>query len=501
MRQSYYLAALLSIFIAGLWIQCHIFLNWDTSWLMELANRIHTSGIDKNNFLEINTPMSIYIYYPAVLIMKWCGLAKITALRIYVFTLSATSLLFCATLLNLLFPSDNHRIARWSMICLTATYILLPAVHFSQREHIYMLLIFPYLLTAALRIENTLISIKITIPAGMLAAIGFAIKPHFLLLAVFVELFILYKTKKWSVLFRTESIIIFTFLYLYLLSVIYLQPGYITTVIPLTQKYYYLGYQMSFSTFLTDILLLYCLGVSCLYLFLGKHSGTPLHSILCIAIIASMFSYLFQGIPSAYRLYPALSISLLLSMLLFLERLTSKNMIINLVMVAFLFTLPIAATAQFTYSSFESKKYSYLNAIIHYVQAHSLHGKTLFISTSPPSLIADYLPQNSLFILQPYLPFWVLSGLVTEQITSQLGQTNISIQNKKPILEFSQSIAAIIHDAKPDIIFVDNRIMIKQSQLTFDYLHFFLQNPNFKREWLAYQLIGRVKYFEVYKHI
>jgi hypothetical protein len=71
------------------------------------------------------------------------------------------------------------------LILLVATY------DFGQREHLMLAASLPYLVLAARRAEGVPTSRVLAIGVALLAALFFALKPHFLAIPALVELYVL----------------------------------------------------------------------------------------------------------------------------------------------------------------------------------------------------------------------------------------------------------------------------------------------------------------------
>lgn len=67
--QSKLLIVLLLIF--SVLIQSHIILNEDVLWLVTATQRLLAGGSYVNNFFETNPPLILYLYTPAVLLVKY----------------------------------------------------------------------------------------------------------------------------------------------------------------------------------------------------------------------------------------------------------------------------------------------------------------------------------------------------------------------------------------------------------------------------------------------
>src|SRR3990167_3846381 len=177
---------------------------------------------------ETNPPMILYLYYPAIKIQQITGFSLTNSLRIWVFSLALTSLAICT---NLLAHLVTEKLTTY-LLTLTMLFILLflPANQFGQREHISLILTLPYFFSAALLLEKKKISRFLLVSIGIMAGIGFGIKPYFIFPFIFIELYI----KSWM---RIPPIIISVIIITYILSTIILQPGYFSVVLPLVTDF------------------------------------------------------------------------------------------------------------------------------------------------------------------------------------------------------------------------------------------------------------------------
>lgn len=484
------------IFICGWILQSHYFINWDTSWLTHLATRLSKEGINTYNFFEINTPMSVYIYLPAVLIAKTFSLSNIIAVRIYVLMLALLSIFICSKLLSKesIFTKNNI------LITLATIFCILPVNQFGQREHIFLILIMPYLFLTIARLSNQPIYFYFAIIVGLLGGIGFAIKPFFLAPLFIIESYIVFKNKSFRSLLRAELITIGLVLFIYILSIINLQSEYLTQILPLATKYYYSGFHTPRIFFVYDTLLLFCLCVAgiCLFQVNNNASGT----ILFLALMGLLITYLSQGIASFGRILPALGIALLIISLLLSYQLNHESkktsyssLAIFILSALILFMIPASSFLSIAQGAIHSRKLGSMNELITYMRSQTSGSSYYFISTSPPSLLIDYLQDKNMTSLSELsLPYWIMSGTL---MRGQQEGWNSSIKNDEAI--FITSVAMVLKTKKPDLVFVDKKIVFNMVFKPFDYIKYFSKNDNFKELWKQYSYSGQVFHFDVYK--
>jgi hypothetical protein len=99
--------------------------------------------------------------------------------------------------------------------------------HHFQREHVFLALVLPYLCAATVRAGGRAIPRRLALAAGVLAGVGLALKPYYLLVWFAVELALAWKRTR-GVLIRPENAGIVATGSLYLAAVLLLTPAYFT---------------------------------------------------------------------------------------------------------------------------------------------------------------------------------------------------------------------------------------------------------------------------------
>ncbi|HYF08072.1 MAG TPA: hypothetical protein VD970_10650 [Acetobacteraceae bacterium] len=115
--------------------------------------------------------------------------------------------------------------------------MVLPGYDFGQREHLMALVALPYALLAARRIEGPPVGRGLTAAVAIMAATGFALKPHFLAVPALVEGLILIRRGPPALRDPVPWVMAAAWL-LYLASIPILFPDYSGHVLPLVWIYY-----------------------------------------------------------------------------------------------------------------------------------------------------------------------------------------------------------------------------------------------------------------------
>lgn len=158
--------------LAGLMIHKSALLNHDVAWFAWGAREwLHGLAIGRD-ITDPNFPLAFLIYVPAALLAGPLGLEL--AVKVWLLSLAA--------LVIALAWQDVARRQRIVVFGTLAVFVVLGwPREFAQREQFAMLLVFPYVLPADRRGWRA-------IAVGILGGIGFAIKPHFLIAWVILEI-------------------------------------------------------------------------------------------------------------------------------------------------------------------------------------------------------------------------------------------------------------------------------------------------------------------------
>lgn len=189
--------------------------------------------------------------------------------------------------------------------------LVLPGYDFGQREHLMAILALPYALLAARRIEGPPAGRWMTLGVALLAAIGFALKPHFLAVPALIEAYVLLRRGPARAVRDPAPWVMMGFWVAYLASLPLVFPDYFGTVIPLVWAYYvHLGVY-TFWTVLSAPLLAPLIPVVVglqAGAFLTRGAGT-LSATLALAALGAFLSAWVQHKGWSYHSVPILVLS------------------------------------------------------------------------------------------------------------------------------------------------------------------------------------------------
>jgi len=283
-----------------------ILLNSDTAWLLNVAEHMLTGKIYGLDIIETNPPASALLYFPAVLLGRFTGLTSDTACIIYVLLLAALSNIFVLSLFK------KHHIleqqSRWPVIVVMVFLtIFFPSGFFAQKEHLVLLLILPFLATATIEAKGNRPRSAERILAGAGLGLVLCVKPHFILVPLFIGLYDFYKSRTFKAFIRTEYNVAALILAGYAVMSFTVFSYYLNHVVPELITIYALA-NLPFLQMLLEtegaIYLIFLL----FFFFLCRKSGTtPFQKITLLASIGFYCAFLLQGKGYPYQLYPAVS--------------------------------------------------------------------------------------------------------------------------------------------------------------------------------------------------
>jgi hypothetical protein len=418
--------SLSGIYVLAWLMQSYLLLNWDVAWLMHAAGKLLAGGSYSKDFFEWNPPMILYLSMPPVLLSKVGWLSLVQAEHVYVFFIASISLLLCW---------HGNRIF---IVVLAICYLIVPVYEFGQREHLMLMLTMPYILSVAYKQQ------KYNILNSILAGIGFALKPYFLIVPLLLEI---YNGKP----IRLETLIIISILLAYLATIFLFYPDYIHAVIPLALRLYHQGFNAPWKNLLCHPAAIFCYVVIVFYFV---SSRDRLKTVLFLALIGFLFAFFMQKTAWYYHLYPAFVFAILLASVMLADY-RSDLLFLSLL-------IPVYTLFNLTSWGMEYRNKSL--TLVEYMIKHAPHQPVYFFSMTSvyayPAVIYAESISASRFAFLGWLP-----GLLKK-----------NNDDKTFLLSL---LAEYFNTAQPELVFVDNT--------QFNYIKYFSDDQAFKQVWKNYR--------------
>lgn len=211
--------------------------NPDTSWLIYAAGRVIDGEKLYIDIMETNPPLIIWISMLPVILARALDVPPLILFPLLIALLSLFSLWLTTGLMrNDTFLSQKRVFYPLVLYIAFGFFLLTPAIY-GQREMLLIVLVLPYLFRSLCEEYKPNILWDCIIIA--MAAVGFAIKPFFLLLWGMNELFNVFQKRSLRPIFAWHNWMIGFIQLAYLASVIHVTPEYINTIVPVVLATYF----------------------------------------------------------------------------------------------------------------------------------------------------------------------------------------------------------------------------------------------------------------------
>ena len=177
----------MAIAVLGSAAEFATFARSDMAFLLYAAESVLDGARLYVDVVEINPPLIVALNLPAVVLARATGLSDILVYRLLVIAALFGALAFSDWSLRRILDPDEGQLRGWLMLVLAFALFLAPGNDFGQREHLLVALALPYVLLAVGRTLGRRAPRGPALAAGVLAGIGLAIKPHFLLVWAAIE--------------------------------------------------------------------------------------------------------------------------------------------------------------------------------------------------------------------------------------------------------------------------------------------------------------------------
>lgn len=166
-------------------------LNHDVAAVLDFSARMLAGERLYTGLLDVNPPLIFLLNLPAAWLAAHTPLDGPQALLLGLLLLCGGSLALCAALLRAAGGRAMGAVERAVTGAVLPLLLLAAGYDFGQREHIMAVAALPYLALAERRILGAATPWRLAVPAVLLAALGFALKPHFLAAPALVEALVL----------------------------------------------------------------------------------------------------------------------------------------------------------------------------------------------------------------------------------------------------------------------------------------------------------------------
>lgn len=476
------------VIIVSLGVQFSSYINSDNGWLLYAAAKALDGAKLNYDIIENNPPLIIYLYMIPVLIGEFVGASAMQVFVGFVSVLALFSLYLASK------PSDDKYL--W----LTAGFAIffLIAGDFGQREHLTIIFILPFMMQL---ITQKQCSKSFILISSIMAAIGFAVKPYYILLWVAMVLIDTIYSKNLTRIFTIQNWLIGGIIFVYSLYVIFIYEGYLSEVFPFVREYYFgfdNGKENEIYAITAMQFIIYQLPL--IYVFLLNRKVVDkkiitysiLHFVCLLVAVMQLKGW-------ANHIYPAVFFAFLLnsSLLIIISRDLKifHNKIIAALLVVVLMNLISVGVKANINEVFSAK--SKVQEKVNFLNDHAAGKKFMTWSFNLPSLSPAFIYSDNADYVSRYGHFWQIPGMYNrsevDQETKQIKYHNLGDRSELEA-KFMRGIASDFVNNRPDVVFIiecyPNYCKTNHlGEFALNFVEYFSQEEDFKRAWKNYKLV------------
>lgn len=294
------------------WLQSSVHLNHDVSYFVHFSRRLLQGARLGVDIHDGNLPMVWGLFTPPAALAQLGLASEATAVRWFVllyFLLSAGLLAMVTARVD---ATKRAGMTGW-LIAFTLAGTLGACFSFGQREHGSVLFAMPYLAVVAFRLQGQAVDNRwLKTGVGVLAGIGFTLKPHFLLVPALIELLVLARLGWKSWFRRAEMLAMGVTVAVYVLVCIFVFGDYLAFTLGLTKAAYWAFGTASFPVLLDRYVTVAAPALFAFVIALITRTWSWQHTVVLLAGIGYSILYFLQMKGFVYHAYPVLVCALTL---------------------------------------------------------------------------------------------------------------------------------------------------------------------------------------------
>lgn len=495
------LAAVLLV-LAGQWLQSRVHLNHDVSYFVHFDGWLLQGRALGSDLFDGNLPMVWALFMPSAALVHWNLMYEPAAVQavFWVYFLASTALLI--GVLSRLDERQRPAAVGW-VVAFVIIATLGPGFSFGQREHACVLFAMPYLALAAQRLQRgqgpgSIVAVCI----GVLAGIGFALKPYFLAVPALVELLLVARLGWRSLFVRVESQMLGLTVLIYAVAAGLLLQDYLKFTVDLTLSTYWAYDSANFPVVLGRYLRVAQPALYGFLIALVTRTWSGQHTVMLLAGLGYTVSYFVQSKGFVYHAFPVF-----VSAVTFLGicvgqglagswagwRQTRNPLRLAMVVLVALFALPPVKQVHdgvvrwyFTYNKAWGSTGRYRQAVIDTVNqlAPTRQAHFFAFTTHPfpgfPTASYTLAEWSGRSIVQSLIPAYARLDEVTDPAVRDGVLRAADYQRRIVVEDFERR--------PPSVVFVErNRARLGMNGRQFDDIAFYLKDPRFQQIWKNYE--------------
>ena len=238
--RNFLLFSCAAIFLLSIFLRSIIDIGADTGVYIDLGKKVAQGKKYYYDFFESNFPFSFYLYAGEYQLSRLLNISPIIVSEIVINLLALASIFYSAQILKKTTIYDNKAHYNLIIIAYFLGFFLRPHAlqigEFGTKTSLLLITLFPYISYSFER--KIALTKKNLISRGILMGIMPCIKPHYLILVIFIELHRFLQKKKFSFFCELDKLVMYLLGVLYLFLMIKLTPEFLEFIVPMYQKNY-----------------------------------------------------------------------------------------------------------------------------------------------------------------------------------------------------------------------------------------------------------------------
>lgn len=280
-------------------------LNHDAAWYLYVAGEVLEGADLSSAIIDINVPLSTYLSMIPVRLSTIGGLPIEMTFELSVLLLALAVTAWSGFLVTRV---GGASLAQMLALGLVLAFLGVPGTDFGQREHLMVILTAPYAIVVWQRISGHSVRRFLGVAAGAAAAVGFSLKPHFVLIWLTLEAWCVLRTGsrgRSGTVRRAEAFTVAVMGFAFALFVALRHPAYLELLREARSLYWDFNKQPILLVVAAPVLMPLGLGALALLQRLGPAS--ELARVYLVFSVAAFFAFVIQGKGWTYHEYPVVA--------------------------------------------------------------------------------------------------------------------------------------------------------------------------------------------------
>ncbi len=239
--QKFLFLSCAAIFLLSIFLRSTINIGSDTGFYLDLGKKIVEGKRYYYDFFESNFPPSFYFYSLQYRLATLSGISPIIMSEICINLLALVSIFFAAKILK---RSELYSARRDHYNILIISFFLgfflrigaLQIGEFGTKTSLLLILFYPYFCYSFL--NKAILTKKDLIYRGILMGLIPCLKPHYIILVFFIELYHFLEEKSWHFFYRIDRLMGILVVLLYLDLMIKFTPEFLEFMVPMWLEFY-----------------------------------------------------------------------------------------------------------------------------------------------------------------------------------------------------------------------------------------------------------------------